>query len=91
MELYNGWMQYISVIAAPGAGVDPSYLDCIVAAAGRCSLVHAVYLVMAESSTEEDHDKCVGLDGLAPAALSDGGFDDMMGEEERKKPRGLTS
>jgi hypothetical protein len=60
---FNEAMQYIII-------PDDKLIErrAIIAAAARCSLVHAVYEVIAEGTT---------YDELAPLAILDGGFKDM--------------
>jgi hypothetical protein len=69
MEHFNEAMQYLSF---DGSTTDGRFSrGAIIRAASRCSLVHAVYEVVAES----DH-----LNHLAELAIADGGFADLYQE-----------
>lgn len=61
---YNQAMQYLSV---PDEVTTEIYIE----AARRCSLIHAMYLVVAESRSED------GYDAISEEALRNGDFDDM--------------
>jgi tRNA G10 N-methylase Trm11 len=60
---FNQAMQYVDVPHSEDVA-----LDSYAAAAERCSLVHALYLVVAETDSYE---------GLSKMALASGGFEDM--------------
>lgn len=67
MASFNSAMQYIKFTI----NADKTVLNknAFVKAAERCSLVHAIYQVVAEQDTFED---------LVDAAIENGGFDDVM-------------
>jgi hypothetical protein len=65
IEHFNEAMQYISFDPIPGIEIQR---DAVIKAAERCSLVHALYEVIAVA----DH-----VNELASLAIIDGAFDDM--------------
>jgi hypothetical protein len=70
IEHFNEAMQYLSIMRSDNGGEIKSSLfrQSVVEAASRCSLVHALYEVIAQSDD---------LDNLAELAIQDGGFSDM--------------
>jgi hypothetical protein len=60
---FNSAMQYVELAH------DDNMTDSIIKAAQRCSLVHAIYSVIAEKDTYSD---------LSDAAIDNGGFNDVM-------------
>lgn len=64
---FNSAMQYIELSKDADEGALTT--DTFVKAAERCSLVHAIYRVVAEEESYDD---------LADAARENGGFDDVM-------------
>lgn len=74
MALFNSAMQYVEL----DKDADPSVLDtaAFIKATERCSLVHAIYKIVAEGESYED---------LSDAAMENGGFNDMMigGQKEK--------
>jgi hypothetical protein len=74
IEHFNEAMQYLSFVTGDN-GEEFKYSLCresVIDAATRCSLVHAVYEVIARSDE---------LENLAELAIEDGGFSDMYKDE----------
>jgi tRNA G10 N-methylase Trm11 len=65
LTAFNEAMQYISF--SPDHSIPP--LDAVLEAAKRCSLIHSIYQIVARAENYED---------LAPIAIDNGGFEDLM-------------
>lgn len=70
IEHFNEAMQYVSVSLSPvtHSESESRLEDAILRAVERCSLVHAIYKIVASSET---------MDDLAELAIADGGFSDL--------------
>lgn len=69
LAAYNEAMQYVD-ISDDSSDVQPLLpIDTLIATSERCSLIHALYQIVAEGDTYTE---------LASLAISNGGFDDMM-------------
>lgn len=67
---YNEAMQYVNFDYQGDDGIQVSR-DAMIKAVGRCSLIHALYEIIAVADS---------LNELAPLAIEDGGFADMYKE-----------
>ena len=74
IEHFNEAMQYLNFVS--NDPTTPISREAVIRAGERCSLVHAVYEVIA--SSEDIHE-------LALLAIKDGGFEDMYKGEENQK------